>query len=226
VRARVLGLWLLAAVVGVGGGLGAGYLAQPRAASGGTATPLPASSPSVPVDPPQTIAPYADDIPYPDMPTTFDFGRLRMSNSQASWIVPVPKGWEGFDVTTGAPVPKKEWRTYDELRFRPPGEPNEGGYSLRVKMVNTRVTPDRMVDQRKVLLADLDEVRYISSPTDSLKFTYRDGNNRLRYNYWRWFAAPGSSQATLEMSVVGRADDVPGLDALFSAFASTLESAD
>ena len=104
------GFLLLATLVGVGGGLGVGYLRQPRAAAGGAATPLPASSPSVPIDPPHTIAPYADDIDYPPMPTTFDFGRLRMSNSQASWIVPLPRGWEAFDVTTGAPVPRKEWR--------------------------------------------------------------------------------------------------------------------
>jgi hypothetical protein len=226
VRARVLGLLLLAAVVGVGGGLGIGYLGQPRAASGGTATPMPASSPSVPVDPEPTQEPYSDDIDYPPMPTTFDFERLRMSNSQASWLVPVPKGWDGFDVTTSAPVPRKQWAGFDELRFRPPGEPPEGGYALRVKTVNTRVTPDRMVAQRKLLLADLEDVHYFATNLDSLKFTYRDGNNRLRYNYWRWFAARGDSQATLEMSVVGRAEDQAGLDALLTAFDSTVQSED
>ena len=67
VRARVLGVLLLATLVGVGGGLGVGYLRQPQPASGGTATPVPAVSPSVPVDPPATVAPYAPDIDYPPL---------------------------------------------------------------------------------------------------------------------------------------------------------------
>ena len=132
--------------------------------------------------------------------------------------------WRGIAVTDDSLVPRGRWRGYDELRFRPPGEPTEGGYSLRVKMVNTRVTPERMAAQRKVLLADLDEVDYLGEYVSALKFTYRDGNNRLRYNDWQWFATPGTSIATLEMSVVGRVQDVPGLDALFAAFASTLRA--
>ena len=48
--------------------------------------------------------------------------------------------------------------------------------------------------------------------TDSVKFTFRDGANHLRYNYFRWFAGPQSSEATLEMSVAGRDADEAGLD--------------
>lgn len=223
-RGRVLGLLLLAAVVGVGGGLGVGFLRQPQPASGGTATPIAAVSPSVPVDPVPTIARYAPDIDYPTMPTAFDFGRITMRSTQATWVVPVPRGWLGYTVDTDQTVPRKQWARYDELRFRPPGEPTEGGYSLRVKLVNNRITPDAQVALRRTLLGDLDEVHYLDSNLDALKFTYRDGNNRLRYNYWRWFVVPGSSSATLEMSVVGRQADTPGLDALFSAFAGAVHA--
>ena len=59
-----------------------------------------------------------------------------------------------------------------------------------------------------------------------MRFMFRDGNNRLRYNYFQWFAGPGSSEASLEMSVAGREADEPGLDALFAAFASTLRPAE
>jgi hypothetical protein len=226
VRTRVLGLWLLAAVIGVGGGLGVGYLAQPRAASGGTATPLPASSPSVPVDPPPPEPTYAEDIPYPALQPGVAFRTIRMSNSQQAWKVPVPKGWVASDVDTGLPVARKLWSSYDELRFRPKGEPDVGGYSIRVKMINSRLTPAAMVAAKKVALRPLDDVQTISQNDESYRFTYRTTSGRLRYNYFRWFVAPGGpSEATLEMSVVGRQVDVDGLNALYAAFVGTLEPA-
>jgi hypothetical protein len=60
----------------------------------------------------------------------------------------------------------------------------------------------------------------------SLKITFRDTNNRLRHNYFQWFAAPGSGEATLEMSVSGRQADQPGLADLFASFRSTLRAVD
>ena len=152
VRARVLGVLLLAAVVGVGGGLvagwGVGQLDQTEAAAGGTASPLPASSPSVPVDPPPTVAPYADDIDYPPLQPGLTLARQPMGNSVQAWVVPYPKGWQAFTVPGEVEVPRKERSTYDELRFRPPDEPIQGGYSLRVKTVNDHVTPATMVAER------------------------------------------------------------------------------
>jgi hypothetical protein len=216
---------LLAAVVGVGGGLGAGYLGQPRAASGGTATPLPASSPSIPVDPPVTEPPFVEDIDYATLEPGLKLARFRMGNTQQSWLVPYPKGWVATDVDTAEEVPRKLWPEYDELRFRPKGEPEEGGYSVRMKTINTRLTPAAMVAAKRVGLAKVDVVEWLSQTEESLKFTYRTTNNRLRFNYFRWFSAPGDGSATLEMSVVGRERDVPGLDDLFSAFTSTLEPA-
>jgi hypothetical protein len=217
---------LLATLVGVGGGLGAGYLRQPQPASGGMAAPLPAVSPSVPVDPPTTRPPFAEDIDYPALEPGLTFRPLRMSNSQQAWRVPVPKGWLATDVSTGEPVPREEWSSFDELRFRPADEPGEGGYALRVKVVNNRVTPSAMVSAKRVGLREFDIVDWLGQTEVSLKFTYVTTSNRLRYNYFQWFAAQGSSEATLEMSVVGRERDVPGLDALFAAFGSSLEEAD
>jgi hypothetical protein len=223
VRGRVLGLWLLAALVGVGGGLGLGILDQPRAASGGTAVPLPASSPSIPVDPPTPEPTFAPDIDYPVLEPGLKLGRVLMGNTQQSWMVPYPKGWVASDVDTGDPVPRKLWAEYDELRFRPEDEPDDGGYSLRVKTINSRLTPAAMVAAKKVGLDEVDVVDWLGQDQSTLKFTYRTASDRLRYNYFAWFAAPGSGSATLEMSVVGRERDVPGLDDLFAAFDSTLE---
>ena len=90
-------------------------------------------------------------------------------------------------------VPRKERSTYDELRFRPPDEPIQGGYSLRVKTVNDHVTPATMVARADPVgrsrTYGADDVDY-SGTEDSVKFVFRDGNNRLRYNYFQWFAGP------------------------------------
>lgn len=223
-RARVLAILLLATLAGVGGGMGVGYLRQPQPASGGTATPLPASGPSVPVDPPTSQPPFEPDISYPPLERGLVFKPLRMANSQQAWRVPVPVDWEGFDIDTDELVPRKEWPSYDELRFRPKGEPHEGGYSLRVKLVNSRVTPAEMVAAKVFALRNEEIVDQLDRQSDLLMFTYRTSGNHLRYNYFQWFAAPGTDQATLEMSVVGREVDVDGLDALFAAFESTLEA--
>lgn len=220
---------MLATLVGVAGGLGIGYLRQPQPAAGGTATPLPAASPSVPVDPPPTVAPYAQDIPYPAMPTTFTFGRLLMGNSQQAWQVPVPKGWQAFTVSSSEPervVPPGERSGYDELRFRPKGEPALGGYSLRVKTVNEHVSPSTMVGDKVTGMHEAyDEVEVSGRSENAVRFVFRDSENRRRYNYFQWFGTPGTSEASLEMSVVGRQVDQPGLDALFAAFANTVRPA-
>ena len=231
-RTKVLGVLLLAAVVGVGGGLVAGWgVGQSQGsppAAGGTASPLPASSPSVPVDPPPTVAPYADDIDYPPLQPGLTLAGQPMGNSVQAWVVPYPKGWQAFTVPGEVEVPRRERSAYDELRFRPPDEPVQGGYSLRVKTVNDHVTTDTMVAERVRLVVreyGADQVEYTRTE-DSVKFVFRDGNNRLRYNYFRWFAGPESAEASLEMSVAGRTVDVPGLDALFATFDSTLRPAD
>ena len=222
---RALGVLVLATLAGVAAGVGIGYLRQPQAAAGGTATPIPAASPSVPIDPPPTIAPYAPDIDYPALRSGLSFAMLRMGNSVQTWRVPVPRGWKAFTVPADEPVPPKDRSGYDELRFRPADEPADGGYSLRVKTVNAHLATGPMVAARLAAVREAyAEVTVLSQSEDSLKFTFRDGNNRLRYNYFHWFAAPGSAEASLEMSVAGRAVDEPGLGALFAAFDSTLQA--
>jgi hypothetical protein len=217
---------LLAALVGVGAGLGLGYLRQPQPASGGTAAPLPAVSPSIPVDPTPTLEPYAPDIDYPPLATGLTFEPLRMGNSVQAWRVPVPTTWAAFSVPAGEPVPGKQRSDFDELRFRPSDEPDEGGYSLRVKTVNAHLPSGAMVASRwAAVRTAYDEVTLLSRSEDSLKFTFRDGTNRLRYNYFRWFTGPQQSEVSLEMSVSGRKEDQPGLEALFAAFDATLQPA-
>jgi hypothetical protein len=58
---RSLAVAVLCGLLGLAGGAVVAYAVQPRPSSAGTADPVPALSPSVPVDVPSQ-APYADDI--------------------------------------------------------------------------------------------------------------------------------------------------------------------
>jgi hypothetical protein len=224
VRARVLGILLLATLVGVAGGLAVGWLQQPRPAAGGTATPLPAASPSLPIDPTTPPRTFAEDIDYPPLLPGLIFKSFRMANSQQAWRVPFPVGWVATNVDTDEEVPRDKWSSSDELRFRPADEPAEGGFSIRVKLVNSRMTTQAMVDAKADALQQEDIVEWIDEQSDVLKFSYATSSDHLRFNYFQWFAAPGRSEATLEMSVVGRERDLDGLEALFAAFESTLDA--
>jgi len=109
-----------------------------------------------------------------------------------------------------------------EVRFPPADEPTVGGYSLRVKILDNTLgfNPGQLVSTKvEGFKQSYDDFQKLKVTPSAAYFTYRDGNNHLRYNYFQWFAVPGSSAATLEMSVAGRKRDVPGLKALFDRFA-------
>jgi hypothetical protein len=226
VTARGLGALLLLAVVGVAGGFGlAEVLADQEPSRGGAAEPLPAS-PEVPAPSIDPVEPYSPDIDYPTLVPPTRFTRYVISNDLQTWRYLAPRGWVAYDITTGAPISAKEIESRGEVRFRPADEPTEGGYSLRVKVVADHVPPSQMVEDKLTALADLGDVVVLDQDDDSLYFTYRDGNNRLRYNFFRWFAAPGVTEATLEMSIAGRERDDVGMRGLFEQFAGGLRPAD
>jgi hypothetical protein len=115
-----------------------------------------------------------------------------------------------------------------EVRFRPAGEPTSGGYSLRVRVLdNNFVDVHQTVGTKIIGFRDSPEVAefHVSHRSESsVYFDYRDAQvNTHRFNYFQWWAVPGQSNATLEMSVSGRARDVPGLKNLFDRFADNVE---
>lgn len=235
---RGLMVALLCGLVGLGGGALAAYVLEPRAAIGGTTRPLAASSPSLPIDPPVTVS-HAPDIDYPTLSPDLALPPPvhRMSNDLATWKYHVPLGWAAYAVCTVAPckiptdelVPAKRIDRQSQLRFRPAGEPVIGGYSLRVKiMTNTDLNPAQMVATKIVGFRQEfthQQFAILRRTSSAVYFTYTDGGNHLRYNFFQWFAAPGQSNATLEMSVSGRERDHEGLTALFNRFADNLSSA-
>jgi hypothetical protein len=156
-----------------------------------------------------------------------------ISNDLASWTYHVPQGWQAYAVcglgdncrppiVADTQLTPKQVDHQLEVRFRPGGEPPVGGYSLRVKVLdNTLNNLEQMVATKLVgFRQGVSDFRVIEKRPSSVYFAYRDpGTNYHRFNFFQWFAVPGQPNATLEMSVSGRQQDVPGLKALFNRFA-------
>ncbi len=226
---------LLCGVLGLGLGMIASYAAQPTASNAGSANPISAVSPSVPIDEPPEPPKTAKDIRYPPLSPDLLLpppDRI-IGNDLATWTYHVPQGWVPFAVCTVLGECPPPMQTDDrltpeqavvqpEVRFRPPDEPTEGGYSLRVKILDNRLglNPYTMVGTKiRQFREAYRHFKLLHQTASAAYFTYIDGNRHLRFNYFQWFAVPGSSTATLEMSVAGRKQDVPGLKALFNRFA-------
>ena len=228
---------LLCGVLGLGLGMIAAYAAQPSSSTGGSAIPISGVSPSVPIDEPPKPPKTAKDITYPPLSPDLNLPLpdRTIGNDLATWTYHVPQGWVPYAVCTvlaECPPPmqtddlltQQQAAQQTEIRFRPPHEPLEGGYSLRVKALDNtqQFDTEQMVATKIVGFKAYDHFRLLRKTPSAAYFTYIDGNNHLRYNYFQWFAAPGSTTATLEMSVAGRKQDVPGLKALFNRFADNV----
>jgi hypothetical protein len=234
-RLRGLVVALLCGLVGLGGGALVSYAVEPHpTTSHASVTPVPAFSPSVPIDVP-TVIPYAKDITYRPLSPDLDLPVVHsMSNDLAAWTYHVPDGWQAYAVcaptdnckppmTADTPLGPKQVDRQPEVRFRPPDEPLIGGYSLRVRVLdNTLGFNPGMMKSTKIqgFRQAFTDFKTIRQTPNSVYFEYRDEPSNLhRFNYFQWFAVDGDPTATLEMSVAGRQIDVPGLEALFNRFA-------
>lgn len=187
----------------------AGAFAIARATSHGTATaavaaPVPAQ-PDLPVDP---STPPALDIDYPTLQPGLTYQPETLGHGAFTWDYRAPAGWLRYG--------KEDGLGANEFRWRPPEEPTVGGFSLRVKLVNTHQTPAEMVAAKQTALAANPDAyvdfAVLSQTDDTLSFTYRvPSTNTLRYNTFRWIAPPDSTEAGIEMSVAGRERDQAGL---------------
>ncbi len=230
---RGLAAALLCGLIGLGLGAVVAYAAQPATTTGGTPQPMAAVSPSLPVDVP-TPQQYRRDIPYPPLQPGLPLDTPHtISNDLAHWAYHVPQGWQAYWVCSvgcppghflDEPMADQAIAKADEIRFRPADEPTTGGYSLRVRILdNTFVDVHQTVATKIVGFRDSSEVagfHIIDRTQRSVYFDYRDKTSDYhRFNFFQWFAVPGQTNATLEMSVSGRKVDVPGLRALFDRFA-------
>src|SRR3954462_15541515 len=236
---RGLGGALLCGLLGLGLGMIAAYAAQPAQYAGGTVNPISAVSPSVPIDVKPSPSPYARDIRYPRLLPGLPLQAVyTMTNELARWSYHVPLGWQAYlgcstptscpaGAYTDKPMPETVVDKADEVRFRPADAPKAGGYSLRVRILdNTFVDVHQTVGTKITGFRDSSEVadfKVIHKDDHSVYFEYRDAAANLhRFNFFQWFAVPGQTNATLEMSVSGRKKDVAGLRALFDRFADNV----
>jgi hypothetical protein len=233
---RGLVVALLCGLLGLGGGALVAYVVQPHTQDVGSPRPVGAVSPSVPIDV-RTSRSYAPDIIYPTLSPDLPLQQVHtLKNRLATWTYHVPTSWTAYAACPPAPTPCKiptdtvlkpaQVDRQQQLVFRPPGEPTLGGYLMRVALLdNTLSNVEQMVATKVVgfeqqQAATSEEFHIIKRTHYSVYFRYRAlPSNRLRYNYFQWFAVDGVPNATLEMSVAGRKSDVPGLKALFNRFA-------
>jgi hypothetical protein len=230
---------LLSGVIGVGLGMIAAYAAQPSSSTGTTAIPISAVSPSLPIDVAPSPSPYAKDIAFPPLRPGLVLNSVHtISNDLAQWSYHVPFGWQAYwvcstpsscppDAYQDKPMATKAIDNAQEVRFRPPKEPTVGGYSLRVRVLDNSIYDVHQTVSTKITgfrdSSEIADFNVIRKNDRSVYFEYRDAASNLhRFNYFQWFAVPGQSNATLEMSVSGRESDVPGLRALFDRFADNL----
>lgn len=206
---RGLGAALVLALLGVAGGYAVGHLREPAPAMVGQAAPVPATDPSLPVDPER---PYAADIGYPALQPGLTYREHVLGDPPYAWRYVAPKGWK----------PTQEG--LDEIRWRPRDEPTVGGFSLRVKLISENKPPAEMVSQKLAAMqAGYEDVEVLGQTQDMLSFSYRDSTrNTLRFNTFMWFAVPGETVAKFEMSVVGREADRAGLDDLLQQVSRTI----
>jgi len=206
---RVIGLFLVLLLLGTGVGYAWASASEEDGPTRFTdAGPLPASSPSVPVEP---ELPYAEDVDIAALETDLDYQRETLGEAPFQYTYRRPKGWSATDAGSG------------ERKFRPP-DGMEGGYGMRVKVVNARLTTEDMVEQKLAALeATEDEVEVVGRSGNYLAITYRSAENRLRYNTFRWFTDPGGAAATFETSVYGRERDVEGLTDLLDKVSASVE---
>ena len=228
---------LLCGLIGLGLGAVVAYAAQPATTDGGTPQPMAAVSPEPPDRRPDSGA-LPPRHPLPAAPARARRCRssTRSPTTSPSGPTTCPRGGRrtGSARSAARPVTSStsRWATgpidkADEIRFRPADEPTIGGYSLRVRILdNTFVDVHQTVATKIVGFRDSSEVagfHIIDRTQRSVYFDYRDKTSDYhRFNFFQWFAVPGQTNATLEMSVSGRKVDVPGLKALFDRFADNV----
>lgn len=193
---RGLGALLLLAAIGVAAGVAIGVQLRPSVATGGVAVPLPAASPSVPVDPPPSIAP---DPALPPMGLGLPTHEERVGDRSFGVVVPVPDGWDKFQLGSA------------EYRWTPPGNPPHT-YSVRVENVfSQRLTIEQIMSGRIADVSPLPGFELESQNSDTMIFRYVDETDHERLQMLRWIAPRGSGTAEAEISLVGREADRAGM---------------
>ena len=212
-RARWVAAYAVLGLVAAAGAYAAGMAQRPEDVRVASAVPVPAVG--GPVEPERE---YAEDIGYPALQPGLSYQTERIGSGDFGWSYRVPEGWKSYQVPNGN----------DELRWRPEDEPVVGGFSLRVKVVNDhRTTEQEVAFKLDAMLNSYQDVHIRVRDDDTLGFTYREPTYDMkRFNTFRWITFPDSDEVGFEMSVVGRAVDVEGLDDLLQQVSESVTKLD
>ncbi|WP_372728499.1 hypothetical protein [Nocardioides sp.] len=195
---------LATTLVGVGLGFAAGTVLTDEPARLAGALPVPASSPSVPLDPPPTVLPDPDR---PTLPTRLPSHTETVGVAPYDLEFPIPNGWQEFVIGPA------------EKRWTLPGNPSQS-YSVRVELViSQRITIERLMEQRAEELDGLLGFNVLERTDDTLVFTYIDETDHQRLSVVRWISPRGSGTAEAEIAATGRMRDEAGLRALVARIA-------
>ncbi|HWJ10515.1 MAG TPA: serine/threonine-protein kinase [Nocardioides sp.] len=198
------------------GGLGA----DEGPAEGSPGPTASSAATSTPTDPP--LGEPAADIDFPalQLPAGLQYDTHVVRSAGIAWTYPVPVGWVAYRVGPDnedlGVLPAGQVDRVGQVRWRPVGEPLVGGFSVRLRVLSTPAQVAEMVDTKVGQLEKLQDPDVYERTGDTIYFTYRDGNNRVRYNFFRWL--PNAvGEASLEISVSGRTVDEQGLADLLDA---------
>lgn len=166
----------------------------------------------------------AEDIDYPplQLPAGQRYDTHVVRSGGQAWTYPVPVGWVAYGVGAGnadaGVLPERRIDRVGHVRWRPADEPVVGGFSVRLRVLATPARVPEMVATKVSQLETLQDPDVYEKTADTIYFTYRDGNNRVRYNFFRWLPN-AAGEASLEISVSGRTADKDGIADLLEAVA-------
>ena len=145
--------------------------------SSATSRPSPPATCRSRIDPKR---PFAPDIDYPALEPGLEYERHTLGAPPFVWAYRAPRGWptvEGFQ----------------EIRWRPADEREDGGFSLRVKRPTSASRPRRWSSRSgRRCCRHNDDVFILGRTQDLLSFSYRDPvRDRLRFNIVPLVRLPG-----------------------------------
>jgi len=188
------------ALLGVGIGYAVGHLRDDGPVLIESAAPVPAESPSYPVDPPLVIEPDPDVAPLArDLKTHVE----RVGEEPFGMRLPVPDGWVRSNSKAG------QWQWYVA------GHP-DFTYVMRVVLVSGFATIPSAIQSRIEALDEADETAEFdleTTTTDGFVATYVLGDHR-RLTMERFLSLDDTDTLYATVAVIGRESDRAGLSDL------------
>ena len=202
---------LALAVLGSALGYGLSTADRDARVGSGTADPVAAEGPSLPVDPP---SPMADDPDDPPLRPGIAMTTRSLGVGDFMITFPVPVGW------------RTNINATNEAKWKQPDTSNNS-YVMRIEQITSQhVTIEQAVDTRIARLYDEQAgVQVEDRGPNSLEYTYRSNEGNARHSFMRWIDTDADGQADVEIVVHGRERDVPGTSDLIGHVAAGLRAA-